>query len=110
MVKCRLPKPMRFDWDKYKARRNLADHQVSFEEATFVFSDEWAIQEYDEFHSDATEKRFTIIGLAGTRLLRVTYMVEIDEENEEVIRLISAREAKGLERKDYETNRNEYDW
>ncbi|CAN5639550.1 BrnT family toxin [soil metagenome] len=101
---------MRFDWDKNKAKTNQADHQVSFEEATFVFSDEWAIQEFDDSHSDAEENRFTIIGLAETRILSVTYSVEIDDRNEEVIRLISAREARGLDRKDYETNRNEYDW
>ncbi len=101
---------MKFDWDKNKAKASLADHQVSFEEATLVFSDEWAIEEYDDSHSDAEEKRFTIIGLALKRILRVTYTVEIDDRNEEVIRLISAREAKGVDRKDYETNRNEYDW
>jgi uncharacterized protein len=101
---------MKFDWDKNKAETNLAEHKVSFEEATLVFSDEWAIQEYDDSHSDAEEKRFTIIGLARDRILRVTYTIEFEEGNEEKIRLISAREAVGLDRKDYETNRNEYDW
>lgn len=104
MVKSRLPEPMRLN--KNKAKRNLADHQISFEEAAPVFSDEWAIQEYDESYSDATEKRFTIVGLAGMKFLRVTYANESDENGREIIKLISAREAKGLDRKDYETKRD----
>lgn len=101
---------MKFDWDNNKAKTNAELHQVTFEEATLVFNDEWAIEEYDDAHSDADEKRFTIIGLAEMKLLRVTYTVIVDEENGEIIRLISAREAEGLDKKGYEYNRNEFDW
>lgn len=98
---------MKFDWDFEKAKIHLQLHNVSFEEATFVFSDVWAIQEYDDAHSDLTEIRFTIIGLSQTRLLRVTYTVNSDSNNAEIIRIISAREAKGLDKIDYEQNFNE---
>lgn len=101
---------MKYDWDKNKAKANIESHNVSFEEAVLVFTDEWAIEEFDDSHSDKNENRFTIIGLSETRLLRVTYTVEMDQENEEIIRIISAREAKGLDEKDYERNRNEFDW
>ncbi|PHQ64679.1 MAG: hypothetical protein COB99_08375 [Sulfurimonas sp.] len=33
---------MKFDWDKNKARINLAKHKVSFEEAQSVFDDDAA--------------------------------------------------------------------
>lgn len=98
---------MKFDWDIEKAKTNLQTHNVSFEEATFVFSDIRAIQEFDDAHSDLGEKRFTVIGLSQSRLLRVTYTVRTDSSNAEVIRLISAREAKGLDKIDYERNFNE---
>ncbi|MGI8669404.1 MAG: BrnT family toxin [Aridibacter sp.] len=97
---------MKYDWDKNKAEANIKSHNVSFEEAVLVFTDGWAIQEYDDAHSDIAEKRFTIIGLAETRLLRVTYTVE----NDEIIRIISAGEAEGVEIKDYEYSRNKFDW
>jgi uncharacterized DUF497 family protein len=100
---------MKFDWDANKAEINLAEHQVSFEEAARVFRDVWSIQEYDDSHSNVGERRFTIIGLSEMRLLRVTYTVEIDEESDEIVRIISAREANGLDKKDYERTRNRFD-
>jgi uncharacterized protein len=98
---------MKFDWDIEKAKSNLQSHDVSFVEATFVFSDIWAIQEFDDAHSDSAEKRFTIIGLSQIRLLRVTYTVTADLVNAEIVRIISAREAEGLDKLDYERNFNE---
>jgi uncharacterized protein len=98
---------MKFDWDIEKAKTNLQLYDVSFEEATFAFSDIWAIQEFDDAHSDLEEKRFTVIGLSQSRLLRVTYTVTAELDNAEIIRLISAREAKGLDKIDYERNFNE---
>ncbi len=100
---------MEFDWDENKAKTNLAEHQVSFDEATLIFEDNWAIQEYDVSHSDFDEQRITIVGFTGTQILRVTYAVEFYNDGE-IIRIISARKARGLDKKDYERNRNEYDW
>jgi uncharacterized DUF497 family protein len=97
---------MKFDWDANKAEINLAEHRVSFEEAMAVFEDVWSIQEYDASHSNFDEQRFTIIGLSELRLLRVTYAVEIDEESNEIVRIISAREVNGIDKKDYERTRN----
>jgi len=67
---------MEFEWDEKKAKENIKKHDgISFEEAALAFYDEWAIEEHDDTHSDFTEKRFTLIGLAGNRLLRVTYTI-----------------------------------
>lgn len=87
----------------------MAEHQVSFNEATLVFEDDWAIQEYDVSHSDFDEQRITIIGFTGAKILRVTYTVEFSSEVE-FIKIISARKAQGLDKKDYERNRNRFDW
>ena len=53
---------MRFDWDQEKARSNLRKHGVSFEQAMQVFTyEDFAIEYYDEQHSD-DEERFITIG------------------------------------------------
>jgi len=81
---------MRFDWDPAKATGNLRKHGVSFEEAQSVFYDEFAIQFFDDDHSNI-EERFLMLGLsAQARLLLVCHC---EREPENVIRIISARRA-----------------
>jgi uncharacterized DUF497 family protein len=40
-----------FEWDPEKAKRNIRKHQVSFAEASIVFSDPLAITLHDADHS-----------------------------------------------------------
>jgi len=92
-----------FEWDKKKAWENVKNHDgITFDEATLVFFDDWAIEDFDEVHSD-DEIRFVIVGLSGTRLLRVVYT------EREKIRIISAQKAQPFERVAYEYARNNYD-
>lgn len=88
---------MEYEWDDNKAVANLAKHGVSFEEAKTVFSDALYVDFYDPDHS-YNEHRFILLGesIQG-RLLFVSYM-----ERDNVIRIISAREATQSERKAYE--------
>jgi uncharacterized DUF497 family protein len=81
---------MRFDWDPSKAAANLKKHQVSFDEAKTVFFDDFAVQFFDEEHSD-TEERFIMLGMSSNaRLLVVCHCERVGGE---VIRIISARKA-----------------
>ncbi|MDQ3062182.1 MAG: BrnT family toxin [Acidobacteriota bacterium] len=101
---------MEFEWDENKNVENIKYHDgITFEEAVSVFFDKWALDVFDDSHSDADEQRFTLIGLAGERLLRVTYTIRKNETGEEIIRIISARKAKGYEKKDYDETRNRLD-
>jgi len=101
---------VRFEWDENKDQANISRHDgVRFDDATKVFSDIWAIEEADPDHSTADEKRFTIIGLADSRLLRVTYKIIGDKTADEVIRINSARIAKTKDKESYENARNKYD-
>ncbi|HXP87222.1 MAG TPA: BrnT family toxin [Bryobacteraceae bacterium] len=85
-----------FAWDPRKAKRNLAKHGVSFDDATAVFDDELFLVFADPDHS-AEESRFIIMGRSKReRLLVVAYTERSDE-----IRIISAREATRQERKIY---------
>jgi uncharacterized protein len=94
---------MDFEWDRAKAAENEKKHNVSFEEATLAFFDEWAIEEFDDAHSDDTELRYVLIGLAQYDLLRVVYTVR------DKIRIISAEKARPYDEKAYNRNRNEQD-
>ena len=97
---------MEFEWDERKAKENIEKHDgVSFDEATLAFYDDWAIDEFDDEHSDLSEKRYVLIGLSTNRLLRITYTLR----GEEVIRIISAEKSRPFEKRAYNKNRNEYD-
>ena len=89
---------IRFEWDEEKAALNLKKHKVSFEEAKTVFYDPNALLISDPEHS-ADEDRFIIMGISNkSKLLVVCHCYR---ENEEVIRIISARKADGPEIKQY---------
>ena len=101
---------MEFEWDENKNVENIKIHDgITFEEAVSAFFDEWALDVFDDSHSDAKGQRFTLVGLAGERLLRVTYTIRKNETGKEVIRVISARKAKGFEKNDYDETRNRLD-
>ena len=89
---------MRFEWDSKKDEENRTKHGVSFEEASTVFSDPLAATIPDPDHSQ-TEMRFVTMGLASTGRLVV---VSHTEEEDDLFRIISAREATSHERKAYE--------
>ncbi|MDR2167077.1 MAG: BrnT family toxin [Clostridiales bacterium] len=85
----------KFEWDKKKNKANILKHKISFEEAETVFDDENARYLYDERHS-GDEERFHIIGEdAHFRELAVCHCYR--GENDEIIRIISARKATKLE-------------
>ena len=88
-------------WDPAKAARNLRNHKVSFEFAKNVFFDLYAIEYYDENHSD-DEDRFKILGNVDGGILLVVY-----SERDAEIRIISARLAERVERKTYYENEKE---
>lgn len=90
---------MIFDWDKNKAETNLKNHQVSFEEATLVFEDFFALEQLDDAHSTLDEQRFIRLGLVNDRVLLVVYTMR--GKYDDVYRLISARFADKHEEKTY---------
>lgn len=91
---------MRFEWNQDKDRVNRIKHKVSFETACLVFDDphHLSIQDRHEYG----EERWQTLGIIdGVVLLLVAHIV-LDDEQEEIIRIISARKATKLERHSYE--------
>ena len=94
--------PGRFEWDITKARSNLVDHGVAFEDAERVFEDAYAL--YNKDWVIDGEQRWHVTGAVGNmNILLVVHTVNYD--NEEVIRIISARRANKRERRDYQQAR-----
>lgn len=71
---------------------------MSFEEASTVFEDDLSITSADPDHSDG-EHRWVTFGISARKRLLV---VSHTEEEEDIIRIISARPAIRAERKLYE--------
>jgi uncharacterized protein len=95
-------KGLRFDWDPRKAAANRRKHGVSFEEARSVFLDEEALLINDPEHSES-EERFILLGLSAE--WRLLVVVHAHREQEDVIRLISARKADRQEQQAYSRRR-----
>ena len=84
-----------FEWDARKAASNLRRHGIDFADAATVLYDELAVTVADE---ERDEERFVTIGIdALGRLLVVVYTWRGER-----VRLISARRATALERRQYE--------
>jgi len=96
---------IRFEWDKAKADSNFRKHGVSFEIATRIFADLFAVVNQDRIEKG--EHRWQTLGLVdGYLLLLVAHTVRDDVDGTEVIRIISARRAEPKERKHYEQERS----
>ena len=74
-------------------------HGVGFELAALVFDDPHAISLLDD---TGTEARWLTVGLVKAVLVIVVIHTWRDENDEEVIRIISARKATSSERYEYE--------
>lgn len=86
-----------FEWDSNKAEINIRKHGVTFEEATTVFYDDFALFMPDPDHS-FDEERFLLLGLSEKNRTLVVVHCERDQN----IRLISARRATLRETKQYQ--------
>ncbi len=90
---------MVFVWDENKAEQNIKKHGVTFQEATTVFDDYDALQIFDPDHSE-DEDRFIILGMSSA--FRILVVCHCFRENDEQIRIISARKATVREKATYD--------
>jgi uncharacterized DUF497 family protein len=86
-----------YEWDPAKAKRNLREHGVSFEEAATVFLDPLAMTYPDPDHSEEEDREITLGYSANARLL---FVAHVQRRNR--TRIISARAATRRERKQHE--------
>lgn len=89
---------MHFEWDRAKAEWNRKKHRVAFDEAVSIFYDPLSATFPDPDSSHAEERLLTIGQSTRQRLLVVAHT-----EQDETIRIISARLATAHERKRHES-------
>ena len=93
---------VRFELDSQKEKINLRKHGISFGEAQSVFLDDEALLILDPDHS-LDERRFVMLGLS--QKIRLLLVCHCYRENDQVIRIISARKADREETKVYLSKR-----
>jgi uncharacterized DUF497 family protein len=91
---------MRFEWDGKKEKVNQRKHGVSFEQASYVFADPFALSKFDDEHSE-TEDRWILLGKSlNDIILVVVHVIKLNDVTE-LVRIISARKATKQEQQVY---------
>jgi len=85
---------VRFEWDETKRLANIKIHAIDFVDLEVLFEGATVTVLDDRF--DYGEERFVTLGL-----LNGVALVVIHTENDEVIRIISARKATKYEERNY---------
>ena len=85
----------RFEWDDEKARTNIRDHGIAFDDACLAFDDPFLDEDLD-LREDYGEERVIATGLVDAIVLVVVYCVRGAR-----LRIISARRASKREQQDY---------
>ncbi|MGH9643804.1 MAG: BrnT family toxin [Terriglobales bacterium] len=91
---------MRFTWDPEKNRINQRKHGISFESVVPMFFDERSIPVEDR--EVEGESRKWLLGWSHSLAVLVVVYVDREDDDEEIIRIISARKATRSERREYE--------
>ena len=98
-IKLRLG-DMLFTWDDEKEKINIRKHGLDFKTAASVFLDEDAVFEENSVDEYTGEYRMDAIGSIGLHMMLFVVYVEriyVDDDND-IIRIISARRAVRKER------------
>jgi uncharacterized DUF497 family protein len=90
-----------YEWDPKKADENLNRHRISFDEATSVFADPFALTFDDPDHS-MDERRYITIGTSSKQ--RIVFVSHADR-GEDHVRIISARPTTATEAHAYQESR-----
>ena len=91
---------MKFEWDDQKNQLNCTKHNVTFELACQVFDDPLHSVIFDRIVDG--EERWHALGNVMNRHVLLVVHTYRNKEDEEIIRIISARRASSHERRQYE--------
>ena len=91
---------MKFEWDSKKEFINIKKHGVTFEQASYVFADPFALNSYDDVHSE-DEDRWILLGKSLNDTILLAVHTFRDNNGIEYVRIISARKATDNEKKAY---------
>ena len=92
---------MKFEWDVEKEKINIQLHGVTFEQASYVFADPFALNKYDDDHSN-DEDRWIMLGQSLNEIILIVVHTFRDNDGIEIVRIISARKATKREQQAYQ--------
>ena len=92
---------MKFEWDKNKENINIKKHGVTFEQASYVFADEFSLNRFDDEHSE-NEDRWVLLGKSLNEILLLVIHTFRNNDGTEFVRIISARKATKKEKQIYQ--------
>ena len=92
---------MKFEWDRNKEKINIVKHGITFEQASYVFADQFALNRFDNEHSE-DEDRWVLLGKSLNETLLLVVHTFRDDDGTEYVRIISARKATQKEKKVYQ--------
>jgi uncharacterized DUF497 family protein len=92
---------MKFEWNQDKEKLNIQKHGVTFEQASYVFADQFALNKFDDKHSD-DEDRLVILGKSLNETLLLVVHTFRNNNSIEFVRIISARKATKKEKQIYQ--------
>jgi uncharacterized DUF497 family protein len=88
---------MKFEWNINKEKINIQKHGITFEQASYVFADPFALNKYDDKHSK-NEDRWIMLGKSQNETVLVVVHTFRDNDGDELVRIISARKATKKEK------------
>ena len=91
---------MRIEWDAKKNAENQVKHGVSFEVSARVFNDPNHMLRPDRIDEEG-EQRWHAIGMVDAVLLLIIHVYRSSQDEEEIVRIISARKAGKHESRGY---------
>ena len=91
---------LQFEWDPKKEKINIKEHEITFEQASYVFTDPFALSKYDGKHSK-NEDRWILSGKSLNEIILVVIHTYRDHDGVEFVRIISARKAVSKEQRIY---------
>ena len=91
---------MKFEWDPKKEKINVQQHGITLEQASYVFADPFALNKYDDEHSER-EDRWILLGKTLSEAILVVVHTFREVDGTEFVRIISARKATKQEKQAY---------
>ncbi len=91
---------IRLTWKEVKAKRNLRKHGISFDIAENVFNDPHVVIYFDCETAEG-EMRYHAIGYITEQLMAVVVYIDLSQNDDEHIHLLSARKAEAFEESIY---------
>ncbi|GAB2195820.1 BrnT family toxin [Sessilibacter sp. MAH4] len=94
---------MLFDWDDDKREKTLRERGIDFIDAALIWDDPRR-QERADYRFNYGEARIQTIGKVRFGILLVVFTERVNENGQEVVRIISARMASKKEKREYESH------